>query len=83
MVRVSVDEMSRDPAKYIREAEAGKTVLLTRADQPVAEIRPVNGRTVPDSASQRPWGLAAGEFRVPEDFDAPLPSEILDAFEGR
>ena len=25
---------------------------------------------------------AAGEFTVPEDFDAPLPEEMLNAFEG-
>ncbi|WP_309707254.1 hypothetical protein [Armatimonas sp.] len=31
----------------------------------------------------RPYGLCAGEFVVPKDFDAPLPDEILDAFEGK
>ena len=31
---------------------------------------------------KRPYGLCAGAFRVPEDFDAPLPEEILNAFEG-
>ncbi len=31
----------------------------------------------------RPFGLCAGEFRVPDDFDAPLPEEILSAFEGK
>ena len=31
----------------------------------------------------RPFGLCAGEFVVPEDFDAPLPEEILNAFEGK
>jgi hypothetical protein len=31
----------------------------------------------------RPFGLCAGEFTVPDDFDAPLPEEILSAFEGK
>lgn len=31
----------------------------------------------------RPYGLAAGQFVVPDDFDAPLPEEILAEFEGR
>jgi hypothetical protein len=35
------------------------------------------------SKKQRPFGLCAGEFVVPEDFDAPLPEEILNAFEGK
>ncbi|MGI8638916.1 MAG: hypothetical protein ACR2MG_03070 [Pyrinomonadaceae bacterium] len=36
-----------------------------------------------DSESQkpRPFGLCKGEFIVPEDFDAPLPEEILSGFE--
>ncbi len=30
----------------------------------------------------RPYGLAAGQFIVPDDFDVPLPDEILKDFEG-
>ena len=29
---------------------------------------------------QRPIGLAKGQFTVPDDFNAPLPDEILDLF---
>ena len=29
---------------------------------------------------QRPIGLAKGEFTVPDDFNDPLPDEILDLF---
>ncbi len=31
----------------------------------------------------RPFGLCAGEFTVPDDFDHPLPEEILNEFEGK
>ena len=37
----------------------------------------------PRNEMQRPYGLCAGEFIVPEDFDAPLPEELLNLFEGR
>ena len=37
----------------------------------------------PPQGELRPIGLAEGEFVVPEDFDDPLPDEILDAFEGK
>lgn len=30
----------------------------------------------------RPFGLCAGAFIVPDDFDAPLPEEILSSFVG-
>jgi hypothetical protein len=29
----------------------------------------------------RPFGLCAGEFEVPDDFDAPLPDDVLSTFE--
>jgi len=83
MVRISLDEMSRDPRKYIREVEAGETVVVTRAERAVAEIRPIAAGPQPSPGTPRPVGLAAGEFRVPDDFDAPLPADVLDSFEGR
>lgn len=36
----------------------------------------------PQPAERRPFGLCAGEFIVPDDFDNPLPEEILRDFEG-
>lgn len=30
----------------------------------------------------RPFGLSRGEFIVPEDFDAPLPEDVLVDFEN-
>ncbi len=31
---------------------------------------------------QRPFGLCQGEFTVPDDFNQPLPDDVLDLFEG-
>ena len=31
----------------------------------------------------RPIGLARGQFTVPEDFNAPLPEDVLQTFEGK
>lgn len=36
-----------------------------------------------DDKTLRPFGLCAGEFTVPDDFDDPLPEEILKEFEGK
>ncbi len=38
-----------------------------RFNQPIAELRPIIS-----SKQLRPFGLCAGEFTVPDDFDAPL-----------
>ena len=31
----------------------------------------------------RPIGLAKGQFTVPDDFNVPLPEDILQTFEGK
>jgi hypothetical protein len=36
---------------------------------------------LPPAAEPRPYGLCAGEIRVPADFDAPLPESELGLFE--
>jgi predicted DNA-binding antitoxin AbrB/MazE fold protein len=36
-----------------------------------------------DTVLRRPYGLCAGEFTVPQDFDQPLPEDVLRDFEGR
>jgi hypothetical protein len=59
------------------------------ADPEDAEDEPENLITyhqifVNSSSKQlRPFGLCAGEFTVPNDFDAPLPEDLLSAFEGK
>lgn len=35
-----------------------------------------------DAKNLRPFGLSKNDFIVPEDFDAPLPEEILADFEN-
>ncbi len=42
------------------------------------ELKPIT-----NNKQLRPFGLCAGEFTVAEDFDDPLPEEILNTFEGQ
>ena len=79
MLNVTVDEIQRDPSKYLRQVEAGETFVILQADKAIAELRPISL----SSKQLRPFGLCTGEFTVPKDFDEPLPEEILSAFEGK
>jgi antitoxin (DNA-binding transcriptional repressor) of toxin-antitoxin stability system len=79
MTQVSIDDIQRDVSTYLQRVEAGETLVIFRAGTPIAEIKPV----VPHVETLRPFGLCAGEFIVPDDFDAPLPEDILSAFEGK
>jgi antitoxin (DNA-binding transcriptional repressor) of toxin-antitoxin stability system len=79
MTQVSVEEMQRDLSACLQRVEAGETLLIVRAGKPVAEVKPV-GVSV---ETFRPFGLCKGEFTVPDDFDLPLPEDILKSFEGK
>jgi antitoxin (DNA-binding transcriptional repressor) of toxin-antitoxin stability system len=77
MLNVTIDEIQRDPLKYLNQVEAGETLVIVRSDKAIAELRPIARKPL------RPFGLCAGEFTVPNDFDAPLPEDLLNAFEGK
>ena len=77
-MKATIEEVENGAAKYLHRVIDGETVVVYQGERPVAEIRPVT-----ETETLRPVGLAAGEFVVPDDFDDPLPAEILDAFEGR
>jgi prevent-host-death family protein len=76
---VSVQDLERDPASLLDRVEAGERLVISRGGRPVAEIRPLE----PSVRGPRPFGLAAGAFTVPADYDAPLPDDLLQDFEGR
>lgn len=79
MKTVTLSDLQRDPLGLLSRVEAGERLLVIRDNRAVAELRPIAAtRTDP-----RPFGLCAGEFSVPEDFDAALPEEVLREFEGR
>ena len=78
MIEVSVEEIQRDLSAFLQRVQAGETVVIVHAGHPVAEVKPI----VTPIATLRPYALCAGEFTVPEEFDAPLPEDLLNAFEG-
>jgi antitoxin (DNA-binding transcriptional repressor) of toxin-antitoxin stability system len=78
MSTISVQELQRDLAAFLRRVEAGESFLVVSGEHPLAEGRPVPAPTT----QPRPFGLCAGRFDVPTDFDRPLPDEILKEFEG-
>lgn len=75
MIKVNIAEAK---AQLSRLLERGETVLICKRNVPIAELRPV----VKQGTRARPIGLGKGTFKVPRKFFAPLPEDLLDAFEG-
>ncbi len=73
MSTVSLDDLMRDPSALLDRVAAGEQLIIAREGRPVAELRPLS----PPAGGRRPVGLCAGQFVVPDDFDAPLPDEAF------
>lgn len=69
MIQVNVNKIKQDLSAYLLQVEAGETLVILKAGKPVAELKPATST----SKLLRPFGLCAGEFNVPDDFDDPLP----------
>jgi len=67
----------------LSEKEAREVLGMSRRE--FEELLPKFGFSILNDERQelRPYGLCAGEFTVPEDFDAPLPKNTLSDFDGR
>ena len=78
MIRVNIHEAKANLSRYLDRVLQGETVVLCRRNLPIAEIRPLQQ----PPADKRPIGLAKGSFTVPDGFFEPLPTEMLDTFEG-
>ena len=76
---ISIDEIKRDFSKFLKRVELGERLVIMKAGKPLAEIKPVG-----QAASKlRPFGLCEGDFTVPDDFDAPMPEDVIKEFEGQ
>lgn len=51
--------------------------MITRRGEEVASLVPVRTRQ-----PKRKFGTERGRLVVPEDFDDPLPDDLLDEFDG-
>jgi prevent-host-death family protein len=66
-------------SRLIEEAAGGEEIVIAKAGKAVARLVPFGEK----EAGKRRLGLLAGKLKIPADFDAPLPPDVLDAFEGR
>ncbi|HEX9671648.1 MAG TPA: type II toxin-antitoxin system Phd/YefM family antitoxin [Thermoanaerobaculia bacterium] len=74
MREVNVHEAKTHLSRLLAEVEHGEEVVIARAGKPVAKLVPVQ------APAGRRLGIDEGVFEVPDDFDAPLPDEVLADF---
>jgi len=78
MKRVNIHEAKTTLSKLVERVEAGEEIVIARARTPVAKLTALT-----KARPRRRLGLLDGKFKIPDDFNAPLPESLLRAFEGR
>lgn len=64
-------------SELVDRAGAGEEIVIAKAGVPTARLVPL--RAVHEQRAPGQW---AGRMMIATDFDAPLPAEMLAAFEG-
>lgn len=78
MPQVNIYEAKTHLSKLVEQAESGQDIILARGGRPVAKLTGISTgkRTIR-------FGVLKGKVHIADDFDAPLPDNILADFEGR
>ncbi|HEX8561272.1 MAG TPA: type II toxin-antitoxin system Phd/YefM family antitoxin [Pyrinomonadaceae bacterium] len=77
MIEVNVHEAKTNLSRLLQRVAAGEEVVIARAGVPVARLVPVK-----PSGGKRTLGEDEGRGWIADDFDAPLPADLAEAFEG-
>jgi prevent-host-death family protein len=73
---VNLYEAKTKLSQLVERAAAGEEIIIAKAGRPLARLVSLAKRTTP-----RPLGLLAGQVWIGDDFDDPLPDEIMKHFE--
>ena len=74
---VNVHEAKTHLSRLLERVEKGEEIIIARAGRPVARLFPVEPRH-----ATRVLGLDRETASIADDFDAPLPEDVLRDFEG-
>ncbi|HEX9690605.1 MAG TPA: type II toxin-antitoxin system prevent-host-death family antitoxin [Gemmatimonadales bacterium] len=74
---VTLYEAKTHLSALVERAAGGEEIVIAKGGKPKAVLAPL-----PDTRPARKAGRGRGRWRVRRDFDAPLPEDVLDTFDG-
>lgn len=75
---VNIHQAKTHFSKLIDLVAHGEEIQIAKAGKPVAKLVSLEPTKI-----QRHFGVLKGKITISNDFDAPLPDNILDDFEGK
>lgn len=79
IMQINIYEAKTRLSELVDLAHNGESVIIAKAGTPMARLVPLSD--VPKRKIK--FGTLKGEFIESADFDAPLPEEMLDLFDGK
>lgn len=76
-MEVNIHEAKTQLSRLLKRVEEGEEITIARAGVPVAKLIAIAPANV-----VRPLGAMEGQIYIAEDFDAPLPDDLLGLFYG-
>jgi len=76
MSQVNIHEAKTHLSRLVKEAAKGKEIVIAIAGKPAARLVPLEAAP----GKKRKPGRLKGKIRIADDFDAPLPGELLKQF---
>lgn len=77
MDTVNIHEAKTHLSRLVEQVAGGAEIVIAKNGVPRAKLVPL------DAPGKLKFGVLKGKLRYPDDFDAPLPDELLAMFEGR
>jgi prevent-host-death family protein len=77
MKTVNIHEAKTHLSRLAEEVAGGEEIIVAKAGRPIMKLIPIAKKN-----KKRKIGLLRGKIHIAKDFDAPLPDELLDAFEA-
>lgn len=77
METINIHEAKTHLSRLVEEVAGGAEIVIAKNGVPRAKLVPL------EKPRALKFGVLKGKIRVPDDFDAPLPDDVLVLFEGR
>ena len=77
-MEVNIHQAKTHFSRLLQRVAAGEEVVIARAGVPVARLVAVE----PKKRKLRPLGMDEGRIWIADDFNAPLPDDLLKEFYG-
>ena len=75
---VNIHEAKTHFSELVNAATEGKEIFIAKAGRPVAKLVSIKVKK-----PKVRFGILKGKIKISDDFDEPLPDDVIDLFEGK